>query len=1441
MIDRLIRFSIHNQLLILLLTFLWIGGGIYSLFQLPIDAVPDITNNQVQLITQSPNYSAQEIEKFITAPLELALANLQKVEEIRSISRFGISVITVVFRDEVDIYLARQWVTEQMSQVEIPPEMGQPAMTPVSTGLGEIYQYVLRPRPGYEGRYSAMELRTLQDWLVKRQLSGIEGVVDINSFGGKVKQYEVAIRPQELRAYNLSLDEVFAALQQNNQNTGGSYIEKNQQAYFIRGEGMLQSREDIAQTVIKTVAGVPVLVGHIAEVRLGSAVRYGAMSQEGKGEVVGGIVMMLKGANSAQVIARVKQRVAQVQKSLPEGVEIKAFLDRSELVGRAIGTVQTNLIEGGLIVIFVLVIFLGNVRAGLVVASVIPLALLFALAMMHLFGVSANLMSLGAIDFGLVVDGAVIIVEAIVHRLYHHFPGRTLSPAEMKASVQKSALQIRKSAAFGEIIILMVYVPIFSLTGIEGKMFGPMAQTVSFAILGALILSLTYVPAMSALVLRRKIIARRTFADRMVGFLQRSYQPTLRWALRHRGLVLGLTLALFLFSLGVFSRLGGEFIPQLDEGDLALEVRLQTGTSLSHTVEVSQKLEKILMQFPEVITVVSKIGTSEIPTDPMPIEANDLMVVLRDKSEWTSAASKDALIAQMEAALGTVPGVAIEFQQPIEMRFNELITGIKSDVAIKIYGEDLTVLAQEADKCARAIRGIAGVADLKVEAVDGLPQVRVRYRRSQLAQYGLKIEDVNRQLRMAFAGEVAGQVFEGEKRFDLVLRYAPEVRQDLQNLRNLYVRLPEGAQIPLQQMAEIEMVNAPVQISREDAQRRITVGLNVRGRDVESVVQDIQAALARQVSLPPGYYFTFGGQFENLRQAKERLMVAVPLALLLIFTLLYFTFSSLKQSLLIFSAIPLSAIGGVLALWLRGMPFSISAGVGFIALFGVAVLNGIVLIGYFNDLEEAGIRHRIRRILRGTEVRLRPVLMTATVASLGFLPMALSTGAGAEVQKPLATVVIGGLLSATALTLFVLPILYSWQGGRKEKSSKPPRRKPKAFALGWLLLVGLAWPGAVSAQSYREMNLREALDWAYAHHESFLMSQNQVEQAQYQARHAFTLEPFDVQFQFGNLNNAATDMSVALTQAFALPGFYRQKKSFFEAQTRAGMALIERQKNEMALAIKKAYFQWVFLREKADLLAARDSLLQQLLKMATLREQTGEASPLNTHRATLEVLQLKRQQAENQREMSIQEALLRQLLNHPDSLRPRLSRLPRPQEPLLLEPPASHPDLRWYHQAIEVQQAQKAWLTAQRKPLLQAGYFNMREGGTFNRHVLLAGIRVPLGRTDARNAQETADRQALLLSQEKALRERILTQEQEQWQEKMALNRQQRQYYEEEALPLARLIRDKTFEGYRLGELDYGQFAQSRQEVFEVENAYLRVLLDYHLLQAEAEYWQGIY
>ena len=1032
MLNKIIEFSIKNKLIIILMTLGLIIYGLFELKKLPIDAVPDITDNQVQIITVSPSLGAPDVERFITFPLEQTNYNIQGIKEMRSFSRFGLSVITIVFRDDIDLLVARQQVAERLQQVskDIPTNLGVPQMAPISTGLGEIYQYVVRPKKGFEHRYNPMELRTIQDWIVRRQLLGTPGVADVASFGGNLKQYEVAVNPAILKSMGVTITEVFNALQKNNQNTGGAYIEKGPSVLFIRTEGLMNKIPDIENTVVKNLAdGTPILIKNIGKVQYGKAIRYGAMTFNGKSEVAGGVVMMMKGSNSNEVIKLVKSRIEEIQKTLPEGVKIDAFLDRTKMVNNAIGTVSKNLLEGALIVIFVLVLFLGNFRAGLLVASVIPLAMLFAIIMMNIFGVSGNLMSLGALDFGLIVDGAVIIVEAILHRFKHltKFQDKKISQEFMDREVYTSSSTMMNSAVFGQIIILIVYLPILTLQGIEGKMFKPMAQTVIFALLGAFILSLTYIPMMSSLFLSKKIDLKKNFSDKMMDQLEAFYHRTLNFVLKIPNLVFFSVVGLFLISLFLMSRLGGEFIPSLPEGDFAVDTRVLPGSNLKTSTDAVQKSSKILMKkFPEIEKIVGKTGSSEIPTDPMPIDASDMMIILKPRAEWTSAKTYNELAEKMSAELKkNLVGVTYSFQYPVAMRFNELMTGARQDVVCKIYGENLDTLKVYAEKLGAISKKINGAQNIYVEPIAGMPQIVISYKREALSQFGLNVEDVNNIVNTAFAGQSTGTVFEGEKKFDLVVRLDGEQRKNVEDVNNLLISTPSGIEIPLSTVASVELKESVNQIQRENAQRRIIVGFNVRNRDIQSTVEDLQKVVEKDFKLPSGYSISYGGTFENLQQAKSRLMIAVPISLLLILLMLYFAFNSVKYGLLIFSAIPLSMIGGILSLWIRDMNFSISAGVGFIALFGVAVLNGIVLIAEFN--RQNLVHSDLKEVVKiGGKTRLRPVLMTAFVASLGFLPMAISTGEGAEVQRPLATVVIGGLLLATFLTLYLLPLIYIW-------------------------------------------------------------------------------------------------------------------------------------------------------------------------------------------------------------------------------------------------------------------------------------------------------------------------------------------------------------------------------------------------------------------------------
>jgi cobalt-zinc-cadmium resistance protein CzcA len=1027
MINGLIRFAVTQRLLVMMMVAVLIGAGVYSLQSLPIDAVPDVTNVQVQVLTAAPSLAPLEIERQITFPIEVAMSGLPDIEEIRSVSKFGLSAVTVVFDDSVNIYFARQLVGERLSQAreQIPESIGSPEMGPISTGLGEIYQYEIRPTDGKGGEgggYDPMALRTIQDWSVRRQLLGVPGVAEINSFGGLEKQYQVRLEPVKLQSYGLSLRDVLEAVASNNANVGGAYIEHGAEQYLLRGIGLVESADDISNIVVKTgKEGIPIYVRDLGAVVTGATVRQGAVTADGEGEIVAGIAMMLKGENSRTVVERVKERVEQVKKTLPKGVELVPFYDRTDLINRTISTVIKNLNEGALLVIVVLILLLGNWRGSLLVASVIPLSMLFAAILMRIFNVSGNLMSLGALDFGLIVDGAVVMVEnAVRKRAEAQREGLKEPPAR---TILQACTEVGRPVVFAVAIIMIVYLPILSLTGIEGKMFKPMALTVVFALLGSLILSLTYVPAAMTFLLRGRVSEKEGPAIR---YAKKWYRPSLAFVTRNRVKALAVAAAMVAVSGLTFPFLGSEFIPRLDEGALAIQVQQLPSVSLSQSVRTTTEVERVLMRFPEVTRVVSKTGRAEVATDPMSVDLSDLYIALKPPSEWTTAETREELVEKMSEALErNVPNGAFSFSQPIELRVAELIAGVRSDIAIKLFGDDLDVLKRTADQIARVVHGVRGAEDVKVETVSGLPQLQIKPDRAAIARYGLNVEEVNDLVESIVAGKKAGLVYEREQRFDLTVRFMDEASQDVDTIKNLLIPAPHGVRVPLSQVASVALLEGPAQISREDTRRRISVELNVRGRDIGSFVKEAEAAIDRQVKLPAGYYTMWGGQFENLQRASARLLIVVPLALFLIFVFLFTTFNSVKQALLIYTGIPFAIVGGVLALAMRGMPFSISAGVGFIALFGVAVLNGVVMVSYINRLRDEGQTIE-QAVGEGAETRLRPVLMTALVASLGFIPMALSTSAGAEVQRPLATVVIGGLITSTLLTLLVLPTLYRW-------------------------------------------------------------------------------------------------------------------------------------------------------------------------------------------------------------------------------------------------------------------------------------------------------------------------------------------------------------------------------------------------------------------------------
>ncbi|TWR29175.1 CusA/CzcA family heavy metal efflux RND transporter [Mucilaginibacter pallidiroseus] len=1448
MLNKIIQFSVKNKLVIGLFMGLWVIYGVYEVSRLPIDAVPDITNNQVQIITTAPALGAQDVERLITFPIEQAISNIPGIKESRSLSRFGLSLISVVIDDDADIYWARQQVTERLAQVEIDENASKPELAPVTTGLGEIYQYVLRPKPGYEGKYSLADLRTIQDWLVRRQLLGTKGVADVSTFGGELKQYEVAVNPAQLKSVNLSIADVFNALHNNNQNTGGAYIEKGPTVLYIRSEGLAGSIADIENIVVKnTPEGSPVLVKNVAHVKLGAATRYGALNYSPVGEVTGAIVMMLKGENSSEVVKNVKERIAEIQKTLPEGLLIDPFLDRTKMVNNAIGTVEHNLLEGALIVIFVLVIFLGNLRAGLIVASVIPLAMLFAIIMMNAFGVSGNLMSLGALDFGLIVDGAVIIVEAILHHL--HFSKKyahvnELSQQEMNVEVSGSASRMMNAAVFGQIIILIVYLPILSLSGIEGKMFKPMAQTVAFAILGAFILSLTYVPMISSVLISKKLSHKPNLSDRVMDKIEGVYQRWLAKAMQVRKLLVGIAFGLFAIAVLLFTRMGGEFIPQLEEGDFAVETRLLVGTNLSTTISTIQQISKLLQsKFPEVEKVVSRIGSAEIPTDPMPIEGGDMIIVLKPKSEWTSAKSFPEMASKMSAVVqDAVPGVTQGFQFPVQMRFNELMTGAKQDVVCKVFGEDLNALARYAEQIGNISKTVGGTADLYVEKVTGMPQVVIKYNRTEIAKYGLNIADINRTVNAAFAGAAAGKVYEGEKRFDLVVRIGSEGRRNLSDVQNLLISTPKGLQIPLYQVASVDEVEGPNQIQRENARRRIIIGFNVRGRDVQSIVEELQQKINKQVKLAPGYTITYGGAFENLQQAKKRLSIAVPVALLLIFVMLYFAFSSIKEGALIYTAIPLSAIGGVFALAMRGMPFSISAGVGFIALFGVAVLNGIVLISEFNRIKVEGIvTDSLQLVMQGTRNRLRPVLMTAAVASLGFLPMALSDGAGAEVQRPLATVVIGGLITATFLTLFVLPALYLLFEGKSKLGAN------KTAIVSGLILCTLT---ANAQQQPTPVHLNKAIAIALEQNLQAQGSRLSEEAERIRQKTSFDIAKTQLSADYGQINSIQNDTRFGVTQTISFPTVYSNQKRALQENFLVAKLQTNITQQDIKTDVRKLYYQLVWLNQKKKLLHYADSVYTLFEKKTNLRFKVGESNILEKTTA-----QTHHQQISNQLNMLLadEQIALKQfnmLLNDSLTYMP-IANTPKLNAGSFAVSPASAEELPqvqlFAHQA---EAARWRWRTEKSKllPDFFAGYNNQSIAGSqivggnetyfgagkrFN--YVSAGISLPIF-AGAHSARIAAAKVEWQLAQKRTDYARLQLQtEQQNAAGQIQKYASSLNYFEGQGLKNADLIvntADKQFTG---GEINYLQWVILIDQAISIRNEYLEVLYNYNLAVIQAQ------
>lgn len=1448
MINQIINFSIKNKLIVILFTLTIAAFGLFSVLRIPVGAVPDITNNQVQVITTSGNLSTQDVEQFITYPIELEMANLPGVNEIRSISKFGLSVVTIVFDDDIGTYLPRQLIAEKIktAAANIPEGFGVPEMGPITTGLGEIYQYILDTKPGYEDLYSPMELRTIQDWIVKRQLSGIPGVVEVNTWGGFLKQYEIAINPKQLKSLNITLLEVFDALSKNNSVAGGAYIEKQNRSYFIRGDGMVKSIEDIGSIVVKNNNGIPVLIRDIAEVRFGHANRYGAITANGEGEKVLGQIMMLKDANSKKVINDVIKRVDEVQKSLPEGVFINPILERSELIGKTSFTIAENLILGCLIVILIVVLLLGNIRSALVIASMIPLSLLFTISLMYIFGIDANLMSLGALDFGIIIDGAVIIVEFIAVRItaskadYEISKGKQRQTLIDKITFQGASKMIN-SAIFGQIIILVVLIPILTLSGVEGKMFRPMALSFSFAIIGAMILGLTWLPVAASLFLKPEKENKKSLSKWIMDMAYRSYCPVIKWSYDHKSIIIGMALASLVFTGILFSRMGGEFVPTLDEGDFVIQPVLKTGTSLTKTIELTTQMEQILIEnFVEVDQIVCRIGAAEVPTDPMSMEEIDMIIKLKPKKEWISATSKEELADKFKEALMVIPGIDYEFTQPIEMRFNELITGVRADIAVKIFGEDLDYLNKKAIEIKKLIEDIPGAADIILEKTAGLPQISVKYKRDKIAYYGLNIEELNQQLAMAFGGQVAGSVFEGEKRFDLVVRFQSNFRSDIKNMKQLNIGLPNGTQIPLDELADINYAFGPAKISRENTHRRVVVGVNVRNRDLESVVKDIQAKVDNNIVLESGNYITYGGQFENLKNATQRLKLAVPIALLLIFVFLHFAFKSFKDAALIFTAVPLSAVGGVFFLWIRGMPFSVSAGIGFIALFGVAVLNGIVLIEYLKELKESGMKDMRELILKASRERLRPVLLTASAAALGFLPMAISTSSGAEVQRPLATVVIGGLVTSTMLTMILLPLLYKIFNSEKTLRIKKIPGAVKSI----ILLIAFSGSLTVFAQNFenepQRITIEQAVEYTKQNNPVLQNTLLNIESAKKQKQGILNFEPTEFSYQKGQINSDVIDHAFEINQNFGSFLTHYQTGKLVNQN----ISLSEKEyiivEKEIIAQTKIAFYKWIYLINRFKIKQEQVGLYKEFVRITQLKYELGESNLLEQTLAETEYAASKNSLLKITEELIIAENKLKQLMNTDGDFIPESDSLVIYQLPTRTDPTArfsSSVMLNYYENLYAIENVKYNIERSRYFPELSAGYFNQQIDQVGGFAGWSIGLKMPIW-----FLPQNAKVQEAKIGKEKA----INTFEYQKFNlekeiENLVIHLDQIQndliYYHESALKKATLLTNTAQIQFEKEEIEYLEFLQSIKAAQEIKLGYSETLYNYNITAIKLEFY----
>lgn len=1440
MFDKIIRFSVKRKLFVGFMTLILLVAGIYAMLTLPVDAVPDITNNQVQIVTVSPTLAPQEVEQLITFPIEVAMSNIMNVVEIRSVSRFGLSLVTVVFKENVPTLDARQLINEQIQTVagEIPSELGVPELMPITTGLGEIYQYVLEVAPGYEDRYDAMELRTIQDWIVKRQLSGIPGIVEINSFGGYMKQYEVAVDPDALYSLNITIGEVFEALHKNNQNTGGSYIEKDSKAYYIRSEGMIKSLRGIEQVVITNRGGIPIHIDDIGRVGYGSPKRFGAMTKDGQGECVGGIAMMLKGANANVVTAELEKRVELVQKMLPEGVSIEPYLNRSELVNRNISTVIRNLIEGALIVFLVLIIFLGNVRAGLIVASVIPLSMLFGFIMMRLFGVSANLMSLGAIDFGIVVDGSIVIVEGILAHLYtKQFYGQKLSPQAMDNEIANGTKGVVHSATFAVLIILIVFFPILMLQGIEGKYFTPMAKTLVFCIIGALILSLTYVPMMASLFLKKSIKQTRTFADRFFDWLNKLYRRLLQKCLRFSLTTVAIAFLVLGGSIILFTKLGAEFIPTLDEGDFAMQMTLPAGSSLTRSIEASDEAEKILMNnFPEIKHVVAKIGTAEVPTDPMAIEDADIMIVMKPFDEWTSASSRAEMVEKMKAALDTIPDVEFNFSQPIQLRFNELMTGAKADIAIKLYGEDMEELYSKAKEASKYIEQVPGADDVLVEQAMGLPQLVVNYDRSKLARYGVDVDELNNIIRTAYAGEAAGTVFENERRFDLVVRLDQQKVEDF-NLNKFFIRTTDGIQIPVTELAQVELISGPLQINRDATKRRIVIGVNVRDADIQQVVGRIQTVLDENIKLEPGYYFEYGGQFENLQNAINTLLVVIPIALLLILLLLFFAFRSLTYTLVVFSTVPLSMIGGVLALWIRGLPFSISAGVGFIALFGVSVLNGILMLNHFKALSKSTTYKMAtdKIIKKGTPHLLRPVFLTGLVASLGFVPMAIATSAGAEVQRPLATVVIGGLLVSTFLTLIIIPVFYHLIGVFSVYRRR--WKKSKLITFTGLLALLMIIPAQMHAQ--QTVTLDEVIKMAKENNPRLKSATASIDRSKAAKGESWDLGATSFDYSWGQLNSTNRDdrqFNVSQSVGSIVTPFY--KNALVKHQVNTSTYYRDMVEKEIVAEAKRTWAYYQYTYHKKQLLNEQSKLAEILLRTGDLRYKQGEITLLEKNMSSAQAASMKNKVFQAEEEFKVAAARLQWICYAENTVIPADTLLSK-YDVGMMTTDLSSVHLSYFNSKVSESEAQVKVEKSRFFPEFSVGYQRQNILPDKGLNSWTVGISIPLVFNAQSSRVKQAKYDAYIAKYEAEGNIRQLSNKVYELKADLRKYDESIRFFESSALPEAdAMIRSSELQ-LKHSETDISVFIQSMNSALDIKQSYIEMIYQYNVSALEYELYNN--